>query len=153
MIIKKVFPAIFSLFFAAQVFGETKMVAHELELSLKTRARYQELFSQYARKSSIGLIWYVVESKTLAESLLRIWESTHKYKTSPKLVVSLLDEILRDPASANLIGLYETKSVAEVFGLKLLTSPAHEGDQGLSKKPIEPLSTTEIPESQIKSTG
>lgn len=139
--------------FAAKVFGETKMVALELELSLKTRARYHELFGQYARKSSIGLILYIVESKTFAESLLRIWESTHKYKTTPKLVVSLLDEVLRDPSTANIIGLHELKSVSEVLGIKLLTSPAQIGAQGLSKMDQVPLSTHEICESQIKSTG
>lgn len=139
--------------FPAKVFGETKMVAFELELNPKTRARYQELFHQYARKTSIGLVWYIVESETFAQSLLRIWESTSRSKTSPIMMISLLDDVLRDPKSARLIGIKGTRLAQEVFEFNLLNSLAHEGAQGLSKKTSEPLSTLETPDSQIKSTG
>ena len=139
--------------FAANVFSELKMVSLELEISIKTRARYQELFRQYARKNSIGLIWYIVESKTFAQSLLRIWESALRDKTIPKLMISTLDGVLSDLKSAAMTGLDGTHSAQEVFGLNPLNSPAHLAAQGVSMKTCEPLSSSKVLESQIKSAG
>ncbi len=139
--------------FVAQVFGQTQMIALELEINLKSRSRYQDLFRQYSRKNTIGLIWYVVDSTPLRDSLLRIWEMTDKYSGAPKFRVSLLDDLISDPRKTKLYGDSESILVEKVFDLKLLSSDDHEGAHPLSNKSSESLSSSTKTEFTEKSTA
>jgi len=137
--------------FSANVFGKTQMVALELEINLKSRGRYQELFRQYADKNSIGLIWYVVESLMLGQSLLRIWESVKRYPDSPRMKFSLLEDVLLNLRSAKMVGLEKIETIENIFGLS--NESAHEGAQGLSMKTSDSLSMLNISNASIKSTA
>ena len=53
--------------------GEMKAVALELELSLKSKARYKKIFSQYKEKEKIWFVWYVVLNRSTGETLSELW--------------------------------------------------------------------------------
>ncbi len=53
--------------------GEMKAVALELELSLKSKARYKKIFSQYKEKEKIWFVWYVVLNRSAGETLSGLW--------------------------------------------------------------------------------
>ena len=54
--------------------GEMKAVALELELSLKSKARYKKIFSQYRKKEKIWFVWYVVLNRSAGETLSELWD-------------------------------------------------------------------------------
>ena len=54
--------------------GEMKAVALELELSLKSKARYKKIFSQYKEKEKIWFVWYVVLNRSAGEVLSELWD-------------------------------------------------------------------------------
>ena len=61
-----------SLFITKQGW-EIKAVALEVELSLKSKARYKKIFSQYKNKKELWCVWYVVLNKSAGESLFELW--------------------------------------------------------------------------------
>ena len=54
--------------------GEMKAVALEPELSLKSKARYKKIFSQYKEKENIWFVWYVVLNRSAGEVLSELWD-------------------------------------------------------------------------------
>ena len=52
---------------------EMKAVALELELSLKSKTRYKKIFSQYKEKENIWFVWYVVLTRSIGETLSKLW--------------------------------------------------------------------------------
>lgn len=139
--------------FAANVLGETKMVALELELNPKSRARYNELFEDYSFKNKIGLIWYIVENDTLGENLLRIWESARQPK-SPNFMVSRLQSILSDFPKAAMKGLEESRTAQAVFQFSVDKSAQRDalGVSGKSEITVSNLSDLHIQSKQHLST-
>ena len=53
---------------------EVKAVALELELSLKSKARYKKIFSQYKKKRKLWFVWYVVLNRSVGETLSNFWD-------------------------------------------------------------------------------
>ena len=53
---------------------EMKAVALELELNLKSKARYKKIFSQYKEKENIWFVWYVVLNRSAGETLSELWD-------------------------------------------------------------------------------
>ena len=53
---------------------EMKAVALELELNLKSKARYKKIFSQYKDKENIWFVWYVVLNRSAGETLSELWD-------------------------------------------------------------------------------
>ena len=62
-----------SLFITKQGW-KMKAVALEVELSIKSKARYKKIFSQYKNKRELWCVWYVVLNKAFGESLLELWD-------------------------------------------------------------------------------
>ena len=54
--------------------GEMKAVALEMELSLKSKARYKNIFSQYKKKEKIWFVWYVVLNQSVGKVLSELWD-------------------------------------------------------------------------------
>ena len=53
---------------------EMRAVALELELSLKSKERYKKIFYQYKQKEEIWFVWYVVLTRSMGESLSKLWD-------------------------------------------------------------------------------
>lgn len=137
--------------FPAQTFGKNQIVALELELNPKSLARYQELFRQYSYKNAIGILWYIVESQPLGESILRIWDTTLKTKNAPEFFVSSLSELLVDPLNSELTSSTEKVKLRDAFNIQNHDSIAHTAAQALSTKTTEPMSSKPNKTSQAMS--
>ena len=83
-----------SLFIIKNHWGEMRAVALELELSLKSKARYKKIFSQYKNKKELWCVWYVILNKSFGESLLELW---NKYALwgDCKFAYSTLEEVFK----------------------------------------------------------
>ena len=67
----------------------------ELELHLKSNARYQEIFRKYKTTFELSIAWYIIPRLEMASVLRREWERS-RY-SSGTLVISHLDDLLKDP--------------------------------------------------------
>ena len=92
--------------FTAYRQGKPQVIAVELELHAKANARYQKLFKQYATKSTLGLIWYVVPKRGIGETVLREWwhtlDSRYSPAAPPCLGYSILEELPTGPDGAEI---------------------------------------------------
>jgi hypothetical protein len=105
--------------------GGPAVIAVELELNPKNHARYKKIFSDYAGKSSIGFVWYIVGASSIAKTIVGEWQKTPRMSTSPKLLVTKLNELVANPYDANVFlfgGKWQT--MTERFGLKKPLLPA-----------------------------
>ena len=82
-----------SLFITKQGW-EIKAVALEVELSLKSKARYKKIFSQYKNKKELWCVWYVVLNKSAGESLFELW-NRYALWGNCKFAYSTLKEIFQ----------------------------------------------------------
>lgn len=98
----------------------TGVVAVELELHAKAHLRYRKILSQYAEKDSIRWIWYVVESTGIGNTVFSQWSKVRRYESSPRLMCSILSEVLKfgDDATIHFHG-GEKRKIRDEF----ITSP------------------------------
>ena len=74
---------------------EMKAVALELELNLKSKARYKKIFSQYKEKKNICFVWYVVLNRSAGETLSELWDKYALWGDC-KFAYSTLKEVFKD---------------------------------------------------------
>jgi hypothetical protein len=86
--------------FVAQISGLPAVVAVEVELTPKNHARYDKLFRHYARKDALTYVWYIVANISIGDLVLKRWTQAKHADASPTLMVSHLDEVLKDARSA-----------------------------------------------------
>ena len=84
-----------SLFTAKDNKGEMKAIALELELCLKSKFRYERIFSKYKKKENIWFVWYVVLNKSVGEVLSKLWDKYVSYSDC-KFAYSTLKEVFRE---------------------------------------------------------
>lgn len=82
-----------------------EVFALEVELTLKSKQRYFELFKRYLKTDGIYAIWYVVPNHSMGERILTKWESffqkfDRQYSRSKILCYSVLDEFTTQPRMA-----------------------------------------------------
>lgn len=74
-----------------------EVFALEVELTIKSKQRYFELFKRYLKMDGIYAIWYVVPNRSMGDRILAEWESffqkfDREYSRSKILCYSVLDE-------------------------------------------------------------
>ena len=74
---------------------EMKAVALELELNLKSKARYKKIFSQYKEKENIWFVWYVVLNRSAGETLSELWDKYALWGDC-KFAYSTLEEVFKN---------------------------------------------------------
>ncbi|MDE0092579.1 MAG: replication-relaxation family protein [Oligoflexia bacterium] len=84
-----------SLFTVKDDEGEMMAIALELELCLKSKARYEKIFSKYQKKENIGFVWYVVLNKSVGEVLSKLWDKYVCYGKC-QFAYSSLKEVFRE---------------------------------------------------------
>lgn len=139
--------------FTANVLGKPGVVAVELELNPKTRSRYSEIFRHYSYRKNITVTWYIVPSQALGESLLRLWQPVFKFPQSPKLMFSVLDDLLNDVGSAKIRSAENSFIISEIFQLKVPSECAHGDAQGQSGQNRESLSISAPTQTPVISTA
>jgi len=96
--------------FVASRSGQSRVVAVELELNAKNLARYRKLFFEYSIKNAMSLVWYVVATSSIGNTVLEQWNRTVRFQYSPVMIVTVLSEVLCDPATARVFTLDREKS-------------------------------------------
>jgi hypothetical protein len=109
--------------------------AVELELSLKAKARYAEIFRRYKLTSALRRIWYVVPSHEMGKLLLRRWRESRWDSIGPILSYSLLSDVVENPFETVLISENGSVRLSEVTKLieplKSAEKSDHSDDQGV----------------------
>lgn len=90
--------------------GHPRVIAVELELNAKNLARHRKLFMEYRSKTAMSLIWYIVATPAIGNTVLKQWSRTARFQSSPTLIVSNLGEVLRDPITACVFALDQPAS-------------------------------------------
>ena len=80
--------------FITKYYEEMKAVALELELNLKSKARYKKIFSQYREKENIWFVWYVVLNRSAGETLSELWDKYALWGDC-LFAYSLLEDVFR----------------------------------------------------------
>lgn len=115
-----------------EINGYRQSVAVELELERKSIKRYGEIFRRYSGKPDLHAIWYLATDKGTANLVYKIWWKTKSLYRVPKLYVSFLDEVMKDPLNARLLGEEAPKLIGKTWTSTKIEMPAHTPAQGVS---------------------
>lgn len=90
--------------FAAKVIKNKQhsIIALELELSLKGRKRYKEIFYQYDRKENVSLLWYIVPNDRYGLKLYKAWKEIKYKQEDGWFRWTTVKEIFGDPQKVEL---------------------------------------------------
>lgn len=105
--------------------NEIKSIAIELELSNKNQERYRQILWDYSRKKSLYAVWYIVATKTIQKQIEHAIRDVHFYETSPKILFSVLGEILNDPLEAAIVSGRNTQTARTCFASESAHPDAH----------------------------
>ncbi len=108
-----------------EVEGKRMSVAIELELTLKNKDKLRQTIRRYQGQSGIHAVWYIAPSLGILNSLFALWQDMNSGTNVPRLYVSVLDEVMRDPSRALLGGIRPVKAVGQTWTLLSAHSPAH----------------------------
>ena len=117
--------------FDCQVLNSKMRMAFELELTLKSRDRYKNLFGQYQWKENLHGVWYVITSEYHLKKLTEYWSSFKEYSSKVKIYFSYLDDLIKLKGSAKMYGLQSTYLINDFFSLSKINviETAHQVDQ------------------------
>lgn len=89
--------------------------ALELELVPKSMRRYERVFSEYAQKKGLQVLWYVVRSAAFGRKLMALWMETAGRSSTITFAFSLLDEVLGSPQAAALHTAERVHNLGDVY--------------------------------------
>lgn len=112
-------------------------IALELELTAKKKERYRKIFSTYALKSNIWLIWYLVENANLGGLILEQWKKIRPSNNPPYLGWSLIKDVLNCPQGSEVHFHDESRplNLNLLVDIKYETPPAHSDAHSVSTAP------------------
>jgi hypothetical protein len=70
-----------------------KIVALEVELNFKSKARMRDVFSVYQNKKAISQLWYLVPTESIRQKILKCAEPYLAYRGRSWVKVTLLSEL------------------------------------------------------------
>lgn len=111
-----------------EVEGKRVSVAVELEITLKNKRKLKEIVDRYQRISGIYAVWYIAPSATILNAVADLWKKSYVYNSSVSFYGSLLQEVMRNPLKARLLGGELVQTIDDKWTLK----PAHPYAQGVS---------------------
>lgn len=110
-------------FIGIEVNGKMESVALELELTLKNKKRYRNIIGHYQNKENLYAVWYIVPTSSMIKSIKATWNKHASSYSGVKVYFSGLNELMKNPLEANLIGLNSVIKLSELFApLELLTA-------------------------------
>ncbi len=95
--------------------GSKESVAIELELQWKNSSRYKKIFEQYRMKDSILAVWYLVPTEGLGKAIQRAWDGILFGGSKPKLLLSLVDEVLTEGKTARFFYAGESHRLCDIW--------------------------------------
>ena len=106
-------------------------VAIELELTVKSKKRYQNIIYHYVNKNNLHAVWYIVPTSSILNSLKEIWKKHSSGLSNIKVYFSLLSDLMANPMETKLFGLDSTHLLSELW-TPLSLMPAHVPAQRVS---------------------
>lgn len=105
------------------------VIAAELELHAKAKVRYEKLLKQYAAKTAIDFVWYIVRTPSIGALISDTWQSIPSYlksENTPSLGYTLLDDVLTNSTEMKLHRPQGREEIRfrEVFAPPVEVSPA-----------------------------
>jgi hypothetical protein len=104
--------------------NKMESVAIELELTLKDKRRYRNIFNQYQDKKNLYAVWYIVPTNSILKSLKESWKKNYSSYSGINAYFSILADVMGNPLEAKLIGSNSVFKLSELF-LPMEISPAH----------------------------
>lgn len=102
-------------FIGTEVNGKMESVAIELELTLKNKKRYRNIISHYQDKENLYAVWYIVPTSSMIKSIKETWKKHASSYSGVKVYFSGLNELMKNPLEANLVGLNSVIKLSELF--------------------------------------
>ena len=102
-------------FIGIEVNGKMESVALELELTLKNKKRYRNIIGHYQNKENLYAVWYIAPTSSMIKSIKETWKKHASSYSGVKVYFSGLDELIKNPLEANLIGLNSVIKLSELF--------------------------------------
>lgn len=97
---------------SVDVNGKKESIAIEMELTLKSKRRYRNLFNLYRQNSGIYAVWYVATSMAILKQVKEQWDQNFALGNT-KLFCSLFEDVLADPHAQLVSMLGKTKKQFE----------------------------------------
>jgi hypothetical protein len=116
-----------------EIDGRRHNVAIEMELSPKNQRRYEQIFLDYSLKNNLSFVWYLVPTRTFANQIFKACESRHVPKNGPTVLISYVDEVMRDPPVARIFNQRNTYLIKDLWAQK----PAQQTAQPQSRETQE----------------
>ena len=82
------------------VMGTLSAISLEMELNQKSHQRYRRIFSEYRYMKTTGFVWYIAKDDAIARAVLASWRKVERFESSPRLLVTRLDDLLTNKTSA-----------------------------------------------------
>lgn len=96
--------------------GFKESVAIELELTLKNSSKFRKTLLSYQDQAGIHGVWYVAPKPFILNAIAREWKGLKGFtRTSLRLYLSLLDEVVIDPLRARIWCDGELTNINKVF--------------------------------------
>ncbi len=111
-------------FMGIEVDEKRMSVPIELELTLKNKDKLRQTIRRYHSQTEIPAVWYIAPSMGILNSIFALWHSMAPGAGSPRLYVSVLEEVMKDPPGALLGGIRPIRTVAQTWTLLGAHSPA-----------------------------
>lgn len=108
-------------------------IALELELTAKSKSRYEHNFYQYQHKRSLFGVWYLTPTLQLAKHIECVWQKEVRKDCAPLFYWSLADEVILNPLSAMIFSGSRSWSLPELFQAKTTFQGAHTPAQRVSR--------------------
>jgi hypothetical protein len=102
-------------FIGIEINGKMESVALELELTLKNKKRYRNIIAHYQHKENLYAVWYIVPTSSMIKSIREAWKKHASSYSDVKVYFSGLNELMKNPLEANLIGLNSVNKLSELF--------------------------------------
>ena len=125
-------------FMGVEVNQKMESVSIELELTLKNKNRYQNIIRHYHNKKNLFAVWYIVPTSTMIKSLKETWKKYSSSYSGVTVYFTGLDELMKNPLEANLVGLNSVIKLNELFTL-IEILPAHVPAQAVSTPAVNIL--------------
>lgn len=127
-------------FMALELNGIQQSIAIEVELTFKSRRRYQESFKRYSEKKGINGVWYLGKDKGILNQVRKTWYSTNR---EIPLYCSFIDEVLHNPLEARIFNRNGHDLIKNVWGRSVLLSAQGVSTQESEKVILIDKSSTE----------
>ncbi|UYL10273.1 replication-relaxation family protein [Bdellovibrio sp. SKB1291214] len=129
--------------------GKDVEIAIELELTRKSESRYKDIFREY-RDINLDHVWYFVRSIKDKEIISRIAESCYLFDSKILLFSDVSDFLKDEVPQVYFADKQEPMPLSSIhFDRSRIYSPAHRGDQGVSRLEPQKFEIREVPMSLI----